>query len=164
MILFDISMRHDIPSGVPNDVLDYLTQFYLDSDKHCKTIPVAIPIRYHKEEFFSKMNITKEQANSLTKYSTACGADPNHPFTKKVLDFLRKHSDFNYVIAEVYMLEPLSILNLAVKYNSKYHYRTYYRLTNEFSDMIYENGGSLRADESHTKNKYERWWDTYESE
>jgi hypothetical protein len=102
----------------------------------------------------------------LKEYSTACGKTPNHPFTPPVTDFIKANSGKDFVIAEVYDLSQevteefenqKVIINMAIHWNGPE--TTKIANTNKFSEMISDNGGSLRAEEH-----FDEGWDMYESE
>jgi hypothetical protein len=111
-------------------------------------------------------HIERIPIDALKDYSTACGDTPNNPFTPAVRDFIKAGSGKDFVIAEVYddskdMTEEFEstkvIINMAVHWNGDE--KTRISLTNQFSDMISNNAGSLRPEEN-----FEDGWDTYESE
>lgn len=89
----------------------------------------------------------------LADYSTMCGNVPNKPFTKEVTKFLKENA-YDTAFIEECGEGTRTIGNMAIRWK-----KAPYRNTNRFSEMIYDNGGSLRA-EQWLKNG----WDLYESE
>jgi hypothetical protein len=129
---------------VPYKIYDYCTQNCSNYPTHPKRIAI----------------------DDLKEYSTACGDVPNRPFTPKVIAFIKANSGKAFVIAEVYDVSeeateefksPNVIINMAVHWNEPE--KTQIANTNKFSEMISDNGGSLRAEEYFVEG-----WDIYESE
>lgn len=128
------SQRKDTFQDIPLKILKYCSQDCSNEPTHVERILI----------------------DKLKEYSTSCGGIPNHPFTSKVITFIKANSGKDFVIAEIWEGTKI-IQNLAVHWNG--NERTKLSNTDKFSDMISNNDGSLRADQS-----FEEGWDTYESE
>lgn len=132
---------YNIPNDIPDGVISYCTQTVEEGDSKYKIIKI----------------------DDLKNYFTACGSNNRKCFTKRIIKFLKKHCSIDYVVAEL-NIDDDSIQNLAVKYKGSYTRQQYFDITNAFSEMIDNNDGSLRCEESEEKDKKHRWWDCYESE
>ncbi len=98
---------------------------------------------------------------ALRKYGTICGGGGNR-FSTEAIKFLVKHSNSEFVVAEVML--PDEIQNMAVRWKQPkdavvptISYRD--KLSDDFSDLVHDFDGSLRPDYSNYDG-----WDTFESE
>jgi len=116
-----------------------------------KDIPFDV-FRYCAQSIHSDTTVKKIPIDELSEYSTACGVVGNKPFTKSVIQFLKKHCNKEYVLAE--LMNETEILNMAVCWKDRPK-----KNSEKFADMVYANGGSLRPELDIIDG-----WDTYESE
>ena len=116
-----------------------------------RDIPFDV-FKYCTQNIFQDTCVRKIPIDDLSKYSTACGVVGNKPFTKSVIQFLKRYCAKEYVLAE--LMNETEIINMAVCWKDKPE-----KNSEKFADMVYANGGSLRPEL-----EIEDGWDCYESE
>ena len=126
-------------------------------DENFQDIPFQVFDYCAKDNAEIGTTIQRIKVDDLKNYSTICGGGARKCFVPSVIDYLKKNSGRDFVIAEVYNYSK-EIQSLGVHWNGKTNNQRI-RQTDKFSDMISEHDGSLRADQC-----TEQEWDTYESE